>query len=439
MARLQLNPPQVVAGSFVLLIFLGSLLLALPWATSSGQNNWLTAVFTSTSAVCVTGLVVEDTATYWSPFGQVVIMLLMQLGGLSIMAMATFYALLFHKRIALKQRMFMQAAINKSSPGGIVSIFRYLLIFSLGIELVGAAILTLHWSSQLGFGKALYFGLFHSISAFNNGGFDLFGNFTSLSGFRTDALTNLVISVLIIAGGLGFVVIAEIISFRSRRRFSLHSKIVLSTTAILLLAGTAFIFIAEFHHALKELSLPGKVITAYFHSVTRTAGFVTIDITNLFQGTQFFMILIMFIGGSPGSTAGGMKTVTFAVVWAAILSQMQGKKDVEIFRRRVPQRDVTRALAIIAMSGLYVCAAILLLTFIQGADSLDKIAFEVVSAFATVGLSLNFTPELNNLGRWLIIVTMFVGRVGPLTLAVAFAQRERQVDIRYAEEEVMIG
>jgi len=335
--------------------------------------------------------------------------------------------------------MFMQAAINKSSPGGIVSLFRYLIIFSLGIELAGALLLTLHWIPQMGFTKALYFGLFHSISAFNNGGFDLFGNFASLSGFRTDALTNLVISILIIAGGLGFVVIAEIISFRSRGRFSLHSKIVLSTTAVLLLLGTLFILVAEYNHALQELSFPGKVLTAYFHSVTRTAGFVTMDITTLFQGTQFLMILLMFIGGSPGSTAGGMKTVTFTVVWAAILSQMQGKKDVEIFRRRIPQQDVIRALAIIAMSGFYVCASILLLTFIQGADSLNKIVFEVVSAFATVGLSLNYTPELNTLGRLMIILTMFVGRVGPLTLAVAFAQKERQVDIRYAEEEVMIG
>ncbi|HCF50737.1 MAG TPA: Trk family potassium uptake protein [Syntrophomonas sp.] len=439
MGSFRLSPPQVVAGGFILLIILGSLLLATPWATANGESDGLTAVFTATSAVCVTGLIVEDTATYWSFFGQVVIMLLMQLGGLSIMAMATFYALLFGKRIALRQRMFMQAAINKSSPGGIVSLFRYLIIFSLGIELAGALLLTLHWIPQMGFTKALYFGLFHSISAFNNGGFDLFGNFASLSGFRTDALTNLVISILIIAGGLGFVVIAEIISFRSRGRFSLHSKIVLSTTAVLLLLGTLFILVAEYNHALQELSFPGKVLTAYFHSVTRTAGFVTMDITTLFQGTQFLMILLMFIGGSPGSTAGGMKTVTFTVVWAAILSQMQGKKDVEIFRRRIPQQDVIRALAIIAMSGFYVCASILLLTFIQGADSLNKIVFEVVSAFATVGLSLNYTPELNTLGRLMIILTMFVGRVGPLTLAVAFAQKERQVDIRYAEEEVMIG
>lgn len=439
MGSFRLSPPQVVAGGFILLIILGSLLLATPWATANGESDGLTAVFTATSAVCVTGLIVEDTATYWSFFGQVVIMLLMQLGGLSIMAMATFYALLFGKRIALRQRMFMQAAINKSSPGGIVSLFRYLIIFSLGIELAGALLLTLHWIPQMGFTKALYFGLFHSISAFNNGGFDLFGNFASLSGFRTDALTNLIISILIIAGGLGFVVIAEIISFRSRGRFSLHSKIVLSTTAVLLLLGTLFILVAEYNHALQELSFPGKVLTAYFHSVTRTAGFVTMDITTLFQGTQFLMILLMFIGGSPGSTAGGMKTVTFTVVWAAILSQMQGKKDVEIFRRRIPQQDVIRALAIIAMSGFYVCASILLLTFIQGADSLDKIVFEVVSAFATVGLSLNYTPELNTLGRLMIILTMFVGRVGPLTLAVAFAQKERQVDIRYAEEEVMIG
>ena len=439
MGRLSLSPPQVVAGGFILLIVLGSVLLATPWATNAGESDWLTAVFTATSAVCVTGLIVEDTATYWSLFGQIVIMCLMQLGGLSIMAMATFYALLFGKRIALRQRMFMQAAVNKPSPGGIVNLFRHLIFFTLGIELIATVILALHWAPQLGGARAIYFALFRSISAFNNGGFDLFGHFSSLTAFSSDVVTNLVISILIIAGGLGFVVIAEIISFKNRQRFSLHSKIVLSTTAVFLLIGTVFIFAAEYSHALQGMSFPGKLLAAYFHSVTRTAGFVTVDITTFFQGTQFLMILLMFIGGSPGSTAGGIKTVTFTVVWAAILSQMKGKRDVEIFRRRIPQQDVTRALAIAAMSGFYICAAVLLLTFVQGADSLDRIVFEVVSAFATVGLSLGYTPELNALGRLIIILTMFVGRVGPLTLAVAFAQRERQVNIRYAEEEVIIG
>jgi trk system potassium uptake protein TrkH len=437
--QFRLSPPQVVAGSFLILIVVGSLLLATPWAAADGSSDWLTAVFTATSAVCVTGLIVQDTATYWSLFGQIIIMLLMQLGGLSIMALATFYALLFKRRIALRQRMVMQASIKGSALGGIVSVFRYLLVFTLVVELLGALLLALNWIPQLGFSRACYFGLFHSISAFNNGGFDLFGNFSSLTGFMTDVPTNLIISILIITGGLGFVVIAEIFTWKKRRRFSLHAKIVLVTTAILIVSGTLFILIAEYHHTLQGLSIPAKIMTAYFQSVTRTCGFVTMDITSLFQGTQFFMILLMFIGGSPGSTAGGIKTVTFTVVCAAIFSQMQGKKDVELFRRRIPQRDVTRALAIMVMSGFYVFAMILILTFVQGAHNLDKVIFEVFSAFGTVGMSLNYTPELNPIARVLVIISMYIGRVGPLTLAVAFAQKERQIDIRYVEEEVMIG
>lgn len=429
----------MVAGSFLILIIVGSLLLATPWAATDGESDWLTAVFTATSAVCVTGLIVQDTAAYWSLFGQVIIMLLMQLGGLSIMGLATFYALLFGKRIALRQRMFMQASIKGSALGGIVSVFRYLLVFTLVIELLGAVLLAVNWMPQLGFTKACYFGLFHSISAFNNGGFDLFGNFSSLTGFVADIPTNLIISILIICGGLGFIVIVEILNWKKRKRFSLHAKIVLATTAVLLIAGTLFVLAAEYHHALEGLSMPGKIMAAYFQSVTRTCGFTTIDTTNLFQGTQLFTVLLMFIGGSPGSTAGGIKTVTFAVVCAAIISQMQGKKDVELFRRRIPPRDVAQALAIMVISGLYIFAMILILTFVQSPEHLDKLIFEVVSAFGTVGMSLGYTSTLDPIARVLIIISMYIGRVGPLTLAVAFAQRERQVDIRYAEEEVMIG
>lgn len=430
----------MVAGSFMLLIIMGSLLLSLPAATVNGNTDYLTSIFTATSAVCVTGLVVVDTASYWSQFGQIVILGLIQLGGLSIMSLATFYALLFRKRIALRQRMLMQASINKSTPGGIVHVFRNLLFFAFFAELLGALLLTAIWIPQYGIGKAFYFGIFHAVSAFNNAGFDLFGNFSSLTGFIADVLTNLVITLLIITGGLGFVVIGEILGIKQRRRFSLHTKIALTTTIILIVGATVCIFLFESHHTLKDLPLSTKLIASFFQAVTpRTAGFNTLDLTSLLLATQFFIMVLMFIGGSPGSTAGGIKTVTFSIVWAAIISQMQGKKDVEFFKRRIVQQDVIRALAIIAMSGFFVFAVILMLTLIQGNDSLDKISFEVVSAFATVGLSLNYTTQLTPLGRLLIILTMFVGRVGPLTLAVAFAQRERQVDIRYAEEEVMIG
>jgi trk system potassium uptake protein TrkH len=440
MTRIRLTPPRLLVLSFLGLIFAGGILLSTPWAVRDGTADWMTALFTATSAVCVTGLVVVDTGTHWTFFGQLVIMLLIQVGGLGVMSFATFFALLLGKRIQLRQRLVMQQALNKTSIEGIVKIFRYLLVFSFVTEGIAGLVLAAHWAPSLGFPRALWFGIFHSVSAFNNAGFDLFGNFRSLTGYTSDFVTNLVISGLIIAGGLGFVVIYEIYHFKKQRKLSLHSRVVLITTFLLIITGTAVILAAEYNHALRGLTPAGKVMAAYFQAVTpRTAGFNTIDLNHLFLSTQLLIMLLMFVGGSPGSTAGGIKTSTFALLWLAIYSILRGKRDTEIFRRRIAHQEVFRALAI-ALLGLFVVFLMTFLVALTREDAgLVKVLFEVVSALGTVGLSLGLTTELNDLGRLLIMVTMFFGRLGPLTIGYALAYRQKQPDVRYPEGKIMIG
>jgi len=439
MKKNPITPPQLLVLSFLGTIIIGSLLLSTPWAVQNGQVNYLTSLFTATSAVCVTGLVVVDTATHWTLFGQVVIISLIQIGGLGVMSFATFFALLFGLKIQLRQRLIMQQAMNQSSVGGIVKIFRHLLIATFSIEAIAALILAIHWIPLFGFKKALWMGLFHSISAFNNAGFDLFGNFLSLTGFTTDVTVNMIISSLIILGGIGFIVIYEVFNYRNNRKISLHSRVVLITTAILIVAGTIILFASEYHHALKDLPLGGKLLASYFQSVSpRTAGFNTIDLNSLFLSSQLVIILLMFIGGSPGSTAGGIKTSTFALLWIAIISQLKGKKDNEIFQRQIPATDIYQALTIVLLSGFTLLTMSFFITLTHQSD-LIKVIFEVASALGTVGLSLGFTPELNPIEQLIIIITMFLGRVGPLTLGFALAYNQKQPEVHYPRGKIMIG
>lgn len=451
MPSLKLNPHQLLVLGFLMVILTGAMLLCTPWAVKDGSINWLTALFTSTSAVCVTGLVVVDTQTHWTMFGQIVIILLIQVGGLGIMSFTTFFALLLGKKIQLKQRILMQQALNKSSIEGVVNIFRHLLLFSFIFEAIAAAILAVHWAPSMGMPKALWYVVFHSISAFNNAGFDLFGNFSSLTGYTNDFITNLVISSLIITGGLGFIVLYELYSCigdtplsgnvpnKRTRRLSIHSKLVLLTTAALIVSGTVLIAVSEYNHALNQMPLAGKVMASYFQAVSpRTAGFNTIDLNSLYLSTQLFIVFLMFVGGSPGSTAGGIKTTTFTMLWLAIYSNLKGKKDTELFRRSVETEEVFRALSIALLSLFFVFTVTFLLSLCQQAD-LIKILFEVVSALGTVGLSLGLTTDLTDLGQILIIITMFVGRLGPLTIGFAFIYQKKKPDMKYPSTRIMIG
>lgn len=440
-AKLQLNPPKFLALSFFLIVMAGTLLLCLPWATRTGESDLLTAFFTATSATCVTGLVVVDTVTHWSAFGQLVILLLIQIGGLGLMSFAVFYALILGKKIQFQQRLIMQHALNKLDPGGVVNLFRHLLLFAFSAELTAAAVLAWRWAPLLGWKKAIWFGLFHSISAFNNAGFDLWGSFSSLTAFVSDPVVNLIVACLVIIGGLGFVVVDELFGLATRKRktLSLHSRVVVYTTLVLLTGGTLVFLFSEYNHSLAPMPLSTKLMASFFQSLTpRTAGFNTLDIPSLMLSSQLLLILLMVIGGSPGSTAGGMKTSTVALLMAAIRSQVLGRKDTEIHGYRIADDDILRALTVAALYVGVVITATFVLTLTEKA-ALMPIIFEVCSAVGTVGLTLGLTTSLSVPGQLIIAAAMFLGRVGPLTLAFALAYKKKPANYRFPAGKVMIG
>jgi trk system potassium uptake protein TrkH len=444
-----LSPPQLLAASIALLILLGAALLTLPIAAPPGRSiGFLDAFFTATSAVCVTGLIVVDTPNAFSPFGHVVILLLVQFGGLGYMTFSTVLASLLGRTISLQERLTLQEALNAQDLEGLVRFAVTVLKLTLVFELSGALILAARWWPDFG-PKALWYGLFHSVSAFNNAGFALWSD--SLMRWRADITVNLAVTALIICGGLGFFVLAELTSVRLRKvALSLHTKIVLSATAILLVGGTLAILALEWDNPRTFASgwpVGERVLAAWFQSVTaRTAGFNTMDNGAMTQAALFVTMALMFIGASPGSTGGGVKTTTFSITVAALWATIRGSSETEVFRRRLPADVVAKAffVSLIAFLGLNTVAGAVLIT--QGRDLLPTL-FETTSAFGTVGLSMGeagsvvslsafFTP----VGKLLIAGMMFMGRVGPLTLAFAVAARmSARARIRYPEGKVLIG
>lgn len=435
------TPAQTLVIGFAAIIFFGAILLTLPVSVQPGREiNFLTSLFTATSAVCVTGLVVVDTATHWTTFGHIVILTLIQVGGLGFMTMATFLYLVLGRRIGLKQRLIIQESLNQTNVAGIVRLARYVLFFTFIVEFSFAAILALRWSVDLGWQKGLWFGLFHSVSSFNNAGFDLFGNFKSLTDYAGDATVTLCITTLIILGGIGFSVIVDLVRrLKEPGHLSLHTKMVLSVTGLLILFGTVIIFLLEYDNTLQNLSPLGKVLASYFQAVTpRTAGYNTLDMGALHSATQFFIIILMFIGASPGSTGGGIKTTTFGTLAISVWSMIRGKAEPDVFERRIGQGLVFKSLAIMFIASSLVVIVSLLLSITEKADFLTLL-FETTSAFGTVGLTMGVTPKLTSLGRILIIITMFLGRVGPLTLAFALSRARQKAHMRYPEEKILVG
>lgn len=435
------TPSQILVMGFAAIIFTGAFLLTLPVAVQPGEEiSFITALFTATSAVCVTGLVVVDTATHWTTFGHVVILVLIQVGGLGFMTMATFFALLLGRRIGLRQRLLIQESLNQTNVAGIVRLAKYVLLFTFIVESGFAAILAVRLSFDLDRPKAVWYGIFHSISAFNNAGFDLFGDFRSLTGYAEDITINLCVTTLIILGGIGFGVIVDLFQhFKNPSRLTLHTKLTLSVTGFLILVGTITIYLLEFHDSLAPLSPLGKVLAAYFQAVTpRTAGYNTLDIGMLRPATQFFIIILMFIGASPGSTGGGIKTTTMGALAFSVWSMARGKTETEIFCRRVGQEQIYKSVAILLLATTLVIMVSLLLSITEQADFL-AVLFETTSAFGTVGLTMGLTPKLSMAGRILIIMTMFLGRVGPLTMVFAMAQNRRKMSLRFPEEKIMVG
>lgn len=438
----QLTPPQVLVLGFMALIIVGAILLTLPVASRSGNSvGFLTALFTATSAVCVTGLVVVDTHDAYSLFGQIVTMLLIQFGGLGIMTISTFALLVLGRRVSLKGRLLIQEAMNQLTLEGMVRLIRNVIIATVIIEGIGALLLSIRFIPLLGVAKGIYYSVYHAVSAFCNAGFDLFGGFRSLADFVGDPLVSLTIASLIVLGGLGFSVLMDILHYRCTRRLHLHTKVVLVTTAILIALGTILILAIESDNpdTLGRLPFGSKLLAAYFQAVTpRTAGFSTVNIGALRPATIFLVILLMFIGASPGSTGGGIKTSTFAVLILAVRSVVRGRNDVDVFERRLPTGSVLRALAITMISAALVFTGAIILAVSEG-KSLPEVLFETVSAFGTVGLSMGITPTLSTLGRLVIIFIMFAGRVGPLSIALALAQKQQANGVRFPEERVMLG
>ncbi|EQE14854.1 potassium uptake, TrkH family protein [Clostridioides difficile 6042] len=444
-----MRPTQIMVSGFAAIIVIGALLLTLPIASQSGESiGLLNALFTATSAGCVTGLVMVDTATYWSLFGQIVIITLIQIGGLGFMTVATMFSLMARKKIQLRERLLIQESLNQADLSGLVRLTRFVLIITITIEGIGALVLSTVFIPQFGLSKGIWYSVFHAISAFCNAGFDLMGSvsgpFTSLNSYVNNFTVSMTVCALIVLGGLGFPVVLDIVRKRRFSKLNVHSKVVLFSTATLIFVGALFIFLIEFNQkaTMADLPLKGKVLSAIFQSVTaRTAGFNTLDLATLRESSVFVMIILMFIGASPASTGGGIKTTTLAVLIITVRSFLSGKSDIEAFERRLAPSTIKKSLGIFVISISAVIFGTLIISITQPNFTLVQSAFEVTSALATVGSSLAGTPNLNALGKIIIIIFMFMGRVGSLTLFMAILSggRRKSQPIRYAEGKIMVG
>jgi len=435
-----MSTSQILVSGYFIIIVTGTLLLMLPGATTQeGSMSFINALFTATSATCVTGLIVVNTVSAFTIFGQIVIMILIQIGGLGIMTMSTLVAFIIGKKITLKERLIIQEDLNQFKISGLVRLVRYVIGFTLMFEGIGALIMFIRLLKDYDVVRAMYLAIFHAVSAFNNAGFDLFGN--SLESFTGDITINFVIMILIIIGGIGFGVITEFFNFNKFKHLSLQSKIVIFISIVLIIFGMIVIFGFEFTNpeTMGNLKFGDKILSSLFLSVTpRTAGFNTVPTGSLRTPTLFFIIILMFIGASPGSTGGGIKTTTFGVMGVTLWNLVIGKKDMEIFNRQLEKEVIYKAIAITMISSFLIILVTIILTITETGTFLD-ILFETVSAFGTVGLSTGVTPTLSKIGRVLITFTMFAGRVGPLTFAVAFAEKERKGIYHYPTEDVMVG
>lgn len=441
-----LSPTKIIAVAFASIILLGSLLLMLPIASRNGIScGFRPALFTATSATCVTGLVLYDTWTQWSGFGQVVIISLIQIGGLGFMSAASLGFLILRKKIGLKHRLVMAQALSLNDMDGVVRLQKTVLIGSFAVEGVGALILTLRFWPEYGFRKALRWGIFHSISAFCNAGFDILGCITpgaSLIEFQSDPIVLLTLGALVIIGGLGFLVWQEIAEKRSFRKFSVYTKLVLMTTLVLLLFGTGAICLLEWNNpaTLGPMHWTDKLLNGFFQAVTlRTAGFASVDQAFLTEGGKGVSLLLMLIGGSSGSTAGGLKTVTFVTLLLFLWARARGRDTVCAFKRVIPNTQVMDAMTIF---GILVSLALFGGVFISATSPVGftDALFEAVSALATVGLTAGVTPNLSILSQFLIIVYMYFGRVGVLTISLGFLMGDKAEErFRYAQTNLLIG
>ncbi|EIW13558.1 Potassium uptake protein, integral membrane component, KtrB [Lactiplantibacillus pentosus KCA1] len=435
---------KMVAG-FIILIMIGTVLLSLPWATPAGvHTSLIDVVFTAASATCITGLTVVNTAAHWSTFGQLVILGLSEIGALGYMTFAVLLFNIMRRQIGLSTQLMVKASLNLESLSDTKSVMKYVVGLSLLFQLGGLGLLAMDFVPRFGWRHGLYTAMYHAVMSFCNAGFDVFGN--SLQSFRNDPYVLIVTMILIIAGGLGFLVWRDLLLFHVRKRLTLNSKLTLLTTISLFVIGFAVLLVTE--RDLKLLpagtSWFNRTINTLFLSVTpRTAGLITMPTQGLQAGSLFVIMLLMFIGGTPGSTAGGIKTTTFGVLMFQSIAQLRGREDVEFSHRRFSQENISRALMLIFLASVVLTIATLILTQterIPKGFGLEYVLFEALSAFGTVGLSLGLTPHLSVIGKIIIMLLMFIGRVGIFTSLYALSKRQAKVNlIRYPAENILIG
>lgn len=441
-----LSATRIIALTFAVIILVGACLLALPGASRSGVScGFRSALFTATSATCVTGLVLGDTWSLWSGFGQSVILCLIQIGGIGFMSAATLFVFLLRRRIGLKQRLVMAQALSLNEIDGVVRLQQTVLAGSFGVEAIGAAVLTLRFWPEYGFGKALRWGVFHAVSAFCNAGFDIFGSIapgTSLEAFQSDPVVLLTLGALVIVGGLGFLVWEEIAEKKRFRKFSVYTRLVLITTLALLLLGWALMCVLEWNNpdTLGGMGVGDKLLNGLFQSITlRTAGFAAIDQAGLTEAGKAVSVAFMLIGGSSGSTAGGLKTVTFIVLVLFLSARARGRGCVCVFRRTIPQEQVLNAMTIACILVFLAMFGGIFISATSPVGFTDAL-YESVSALATVGLTAGATGSLSVPAQILIIVYMYFGRVGILTISLGFLTGNRAEErFRYAQTNLLIG
>lgn len=437
--KITLNPPLVLSLGFAILITFGGVLLSLPFFTKSGEaTDLVDSMFVAASASCVTGLTPVNTFEHWNTYGHVLLIILIQIGGLGVMSLASIIPLILGKKIGMKSRQILKEQLNVESLEGMIVLFKYVLVFTFGIEILGAILLSFRFIPLYGAGTGIWYSIFHSISAFCNAGFDILGD--SMYPFRDDILVNLTLSALVIVGGLGFVVTSELFRRRSFEKISTHSKLVLLISGVLLVLGTVmFLFLENGDGVLQYESVKGSILESFFQSVVaRTAGFYSVDLSKIKDSTALMLMGLMFVGGSPGSTAGGIKTTTLGVLFISTHAVVRGEREPVVFGRHIGMDVVRKALAIFLVSITIILSVSFILTITESARLVD-ILYETVSALATVGASKGITADLSDVGKILITFCMYLGRLGPMTMAFAFGMKDKKSLIRYPESFISIG
>lgn len=435
---------RIMLLGFLVVIVVGTVLLSLPISSKSGEwTNPLSALFTATSATCVTGLVVVDTYRYWNIFGQIIILIMIQIGGLGFITLGVLLSMFLRQRIGLERRNLIQESVSAMQLSGVVKLVKNIVKGTFAIEGIGAVILSIRFIPSMGILEGIYNGLFHSVSAFCNAGFDLMGRYeeySSLTRYYSDPVVNITIMALIILGGLGFIVWEEIkVKTFHLKKYSLHAKMVLLMTAILIFGGAVFYWLFERDNLMQGMNIYEQGITSLFASVTaRTAGYNTIDLGGMTQSSKLFTIILMFIGGSPGSTAGGVKTTTLLVMIVYIWSNLRNASGCNIFGRRVSDEDIKKSSMVFGLN-LFLAILAMMVISTTGKFVIEDLMLEVFSAIGTVGLSTGITRQLNVLSKLVIILLMYCGRIGSMTFALSFTYKRENAPVLYPEERINVG